>query len=367
VSAGAELPVIRFALPINSENRWSDLLAVLIATDPEPVTQLLGLSVSPGKVQVEREVAADSKNRHDIILRAGNRPVAVIEVKVLSGLGPTQLARYLKASPGAETYVVVFPERLVVETQGAEPWRPVTWEALLDSYVGSSNSWVRTCAMAWRAHLADALPKVDSTTQWNDLTEGEPFVPAMHARAAWVFSNLKPPTGVAHHLYSSAAGASAVVHMSANAAAAGCLVEAEMEERLAVRNIPKFADVKRSPLGPSVRVGLRQNDVITSAGFDWDYLLSMWPLMQATRDDWVQRSARPKSQHDKANHQAMVDKGGPRYLGIGFGEAQARMSGECHFGARFQLPPDITLGAIVTTLDETAQLLLRMARVPPPD
>lgn len=62
----------------------------------------------------------------------------------------------------------------------------------------------------------------------------------------------------------------------------------------------------------------------------------------------------------------MVAKGGPKYLGFGFGEAQTKINGQCMFGARFQLPPDITLGGLVTTLEETAGLLLQMAQVQPP-
>lgn len=157
--ADGDLPEIRFALPINSENRWSDLLAVLIATDPKPACELLGLDAAPGQVVVEREVSVDSANRPDLILRVGSRRVAVIEVKVLAGVGPKQLDRYQEAEPGADEYVVVFPERLIVDTRGASPWRPVTWEALLDAYAGSSHPWVKTCSAAWREHLAAALPK----------------------------------------------------------------------------------------------------------------------------------------------------------------------------------------------------------------
>lgn len=363
----AGLPDIRFALPINSENRWSDLLAVLIATDPEPVCRSLRLDASPGQVQVQREVTVDSANRPDLILRVGDHRLAVIEVKVLAGLGPKQLERYREAEPGADTYVVVFPERLVVDTRAASSWQPVTWEELLDAYADSSHPWVRACAMAWRAHLDKALPKVDSLTRWNDLTDGDGFVVAMRARAAWVFSNLNPPAPIEHDLVSSAAGASAVVRMFTRAAVPDYWVMAEAEERMNVRTIPKFANaVTRSPLGPSVRVGLLQDEVSTSADFDWDYLLSMWPLMQAARDDWVHRSASPKHPHDKANHRAMVAKGGPKYLGIGFGERQTRISRQCIFGARFQLAPDITLGELVKTLDQTADLLPQMALIQPP-
>jgi hypothetical protein len=31
---GVQTPILRFALPLQSETHWSDLLAILIATDP---------------------------------------------------------------------------------------------------------------------------------------------------------------------------------------------------------------------------------------------------------------------------------------------------------------------------------------------
>lgn len=155
--------------------------------------------------------------------------------------------------------------------------------------------------------------------------------------------------------------------MFSQAAASGYRVMAEVEERMSVRTVPKFADAAtHSPLGPSVKVLLLQDGVTTSAGFDWDYLLAMWPLMQAAREDWVRTSANPKHPVDKAKHQAMIANGGPKYLGIGFGERQTRINGQCMFGARFQLAHDITLGDLVTTLEKTGDLLLQMARVQPP-
>lgn len=365
--SNSELPSIGFALPLNSENRWSDLLAVLISTDPGPITQLFRIEVAPEQVRVEREVSVGKANRTDLILRVDDRRTAVIEVKVLAGLGPKQLLRYEQAEPGADRYIVVHPERLVVHTKHAPRWEAITWEEVLAVYVNSSHPWVRDCALAWQAHLERALPKVDANTRWGGLIEGEPFVVAMRARASWVFANLVPPDGVEHDLVNSSAGASWPVRLYVRTAKPGYLAMVDVEERMGVRSIPKFANATRPPLGPSVKVALVQENVTTSAAFDWDYLLAMWPLMAAARDDWVQRTASPKHPHDKAAHKAMVDKGGPKHLGIGFGDAQTKINGQCLFGARFQLPPDITLEELVTTLEETGELLLAMAKVKPTD
>jgi hypothetical protein len=68
------------------------------------------------------------------VLQAAGRRVAVIEVKVLSGLGFRQLDRYAEAVPGADRYIVVFPERLTVDVSAQPRWRPLTWEAILRRY-----------------------------------------------------------------------------------------------------------------------------------------------------------------------------------------------------------------------------------------
>ncbi len=59
----------------------------------------------------------------------------------------------------------------------------------------------------------------------------------------------------------------------------------------------------------------------------------------------------------------MVADGGPPYLGIGFGENQAKRSGECMFGARFQLAADATLATIAKELNATTKLILDLASV----
>ena len=48
----AERPDLSFVIPAANENRWSDLLASLIATDPEPMAGLVGITFD----NVQREV-----------------------------------------------------------------------------------------------------------------------------------------------------------------------------------------------------------------------------------------------------------------------------------------------------------------------
>ena len=67
--------VLNFALPLGKEARWSDLLAVLIATDPAPISAVLDLRHDPSTLAVHREVAVDSTNRPDIVLAVGDGAV----------------------------------------------------------------------------------------------------------------------------------------------------------------------------------------------------------------------------------------------------------------------------------------------------
>lgn len=78
-------PVISFALPLGSEQRWSDLLAVLIATDPGPLSTALGLCYDTSVLTVHREVTIDAASRPDIVLRVNGICVAVIEVRRYPG------------------------------------------------------------------------------------------------------------------------------------------------------------------------------------------------------------------------------------------------------------------------------------------
>jgi hypothetical protein len=360
-------PDIRFALPLASENRWSDLLAVLVSTDPVPICGLLDLDVPPGSLALHRELSVNAKNRPDLVLTDGERRAAVMEVKVLSGLGRRQLDRYEEAEPNADVYAVVFPERLVVDTEGSPLWRPLHWETVIGAYCDSVNPWVRTTAESWLAHLAASMPALGPTTQWNDLTDGEDFVIAMRARMSWMFSNLQRAEGLTYDLIGSSAGVSWVLRMYTDALVEGYRVLVEFEERLPVRDYPKVANAaKRPPLGPSAKVVLLQHGITTSAGFDWNYLYAMWPVMELARSDWVTAAAKPKK-HDRVNHLAIVAKGAPKYLGIGFGEAQARINGTCMFGARIQLPADISLAGAKAAFEDLSGLVLDMAAVNPPE
>jgi len=353
-------------VPLDHENRWTDLLAVLIEADPTSAAALLALGDRPRQVRARREVGVTPKNRVDLVLEVDGRRRTVVEVKLLSGLSNLQLSRYRDEFPDAASYVLLFPERLRIDIALETGWRAVSWETLLGAFARSPSSWVADTARAWLAHLEHALPKVDANTAWNELHDGENLVIAMRARMSWVFGQLRLPSPITPYLAMSGAGVSWVVGMCLDASVPGYQVQAEAEERLSVRSYPRVVSgTSPKPLGPSIKVLLDQRHVRTSANFDWNYLLQLWPLMDAARDDWVRQSARPRAEHDRAGWQNIVDRGAPRYLGIGFGEGQIKRSHECMFGARFQLKPEVRLVEVAKALRQTASLVSEMASFVP--
>lgn len=369
VRAHSDTAPVRHLVPLGAENRWSDLLAAMIETSPESVASILGLGDSPQDVIVAREAPAGGRDRVDLIISAGGEQRCIAEAKVLSALGLNQLKRYRDAYPDVAHHVLITSKHLPIDAPRSSGWRSVRWEELLHALASSSTPWVAATAAAWLGYLQAALPRLAGETRWNDLRPGEGFVIAMRARMSWIYQQLQPPAPVEHDLVSSSAGQSWVARAYLPAHKPGYSIYVEAEERLGVRSYPKFAGDPRwgSPQGPSVKVSLMQTDVTTSAGFDWDYLHALWPTMASARDDWVRRSAHPKAAHDRAGWRRMVGNGAPPYLGVGFGEKQALRSGQCMFGARYQLPADATLSEIAADLNATARLVPQLAAVAAPD
>lgn len=351
-------------VPLAKENRWSDLLAVLVETDPGAASTALALERPLISPRVYREGRGSGKDRIDLLIRDAGGLRAVVEVKVLSGLGQRQLDRYRKAHPDADDYVLIFPEQLPLVGAAEAGWRTRTWDSLLTAFADSAHPWVSETANAWLDHLKGALPALDGTTKWNDLRDGEDFVLALRARMSWVFGSLNPPPPIVHDLVESSAGVSWVARMNTPARKEGYVIRVEAEEKLPVRDFPKYVSATScAPRGPSIKVCLVQTGVSTSAGFDWNYLLEVWQVMAVARNDWVTVPARPRAPHDREGWQGIVNRGAPKFLGVGFGEAQARHAHECMFGARIQLAPDITLRGVVNELVRLLQLMLDLALV----
>lgn len=365
------LPNLSFIVPGASENRWSDLLAVLMTTDPTPLASLLGLEFDT----VRREVTVPgSTGRHadrlDLLLLAGGTRVAAIEVKLFAGLGPQQLTRYLSAFPDAGTYRVLHLHDLPVNLRAMQPWDSLTWEAVLDAYTGSAHTWVATTARAWRAQLATLAPHVDAATVWNDVPDDAPGMElALRARVAWLAARMDSWCSLDHGLDPSSGGGNWVVRMWAPTETPQHFVSAEIQEGMnAYGWRPDSARPYRQRLkGPVVLLGVRQDDVTTSADFDWPLLHRLYaehildsdgtPLPDFT---WQTSSAGPRDLIDKANWQSIVAAGAPTWLGKGWGMRVAESAHSCLFGARLTIDPGCTLGEIEAEIARLEPLIVRM-------
>lgn len=356
---------MRFLVPLENENRWTDLLAVLIATDPAAAARPLRLGNITGRqVTVAREVRGGTGERVDLEVLVDGRLRTVVEAKVLSGLNPGQLARYRAAYPSAGAYLLTHPARLVIDPGDGSGWRAISWETLLSPFTKSANPWVAETSAAWLDHLSMTLPHVNSRTRWNSLHRGDPIPLVMRARMSWVYTRLKPPTPLVADFMASGGSKAWVARIQMPAPAAGYVVAAELEDPSARSWPARFDPDGANPVtGPRVWVGLRQHGVKGSEGFSWDYLAALWPLMRSSRNDWMATRPGLPAPHDRA---AWDRIGAPLGLGYGFGHREATKRGVCMFGSRIRLPADIRLGDLVGELQNVAELLLTMAAQRPP-
>ena len=351
---------LRLLVPLENENRWTDLLAVLISTDPAAAAAALDLGDITGRVvSVSREVRAGPHERVDLLIHVDGQLHTVLEAKVLSGLGPAQLTRYDTAYPDALQYVIAYPGRLVIDPGAIGRWRGATWESLLAAFSASSNNWVARTARAWLEHLGQTLPHVDGGTSWNHLEPGDPIALLMRARLSWVYSRLDPPAPLVADFMASGGSKGWVARVQMAAPVTGYVIAAEVEDTSARGWPARYQAGDPNPIaGPRVWVGLRQHRVTGSETFDWQYLASLWQIMQDVRSDWLRTRPGLPATHDRA---AWKEIGSPAGLGYGFGHREATKHGVCMFGARIALPGNITLQDLLTELDDVGVMLLRLA------
>lgn len=78
---------------------------------------------------------------------------------------------------------------------------------------------------------------------------------------------------------------------------------------------------------------------------------------------WAGDSARPNTPHDREGWESILAQGAPSHVGIGFGDAQDKISGRCLFGVRFQLQPDVELSGLQDKLQGQIPLLLPLTEI----
>lgn len=193
---------------------------------------------------------------------------------------------------------------------------------------------------------------------------------ALRARVAWLARQMDSWCTVAHDIAPSSGGGNWAARIWVAASTPGHFITAEIQEGMTAyewkpdRGHPYRERFK----GPVVLLGLRQDFVTTSADFDWLLLHRLFAehLLDENgtpRDDftWQTTSARPGDSTDKANWQAIVEAGAPRWLGKGWGMKVAQSVQSCMFGARFGFAPTSTLGEIDAEIRRVQPLLERMA------
>lgn len=377
-------PNLSHLVPATNENRWSDLLATLIATDPAPMAKLVRADAD---LEVQREVVVRTQvdgagrrrpDRLDILLTNGDEQVAAIEAKLLAPFGRDQLRNYKQSFPNARQHRVLHLARFGFAEADSDGWQSLTWEAALKAYERSTNEWVRLTAKVWRGQLDELVPVITGETRWRDVRpHPADFEVDLRARMVWLYERIQEQhhRGLVSDLIPASSGGTWVLRMWRDSPVRKHVVTAEVQEGLpsaAWKRDPdmEFADRLR---GPSVLVGLKQEPVKTSAGFDWDYLRRTFagrvfdPSSLELIDGraWSNNSAAPRHVTDKRGHQAMVaDNKAPRWLGQGYGMSNAKAHGACVFGARFTLGPDLSMDQVLDELSRTCKLLEEMAETP---
>lgn len=364
------MPDLSYLVTPSNENRWSDLLATLIATDPEPMKRLLGVDFDSVAREAIPTGPARRTDRLDLLLSAGGVPVAAIEAKVLSDLGQLQLERYVASFPGARIHHVLHLERLPVNLRTAAPWMSLTWEAVLTAYEGSANVWVSTTARAWLLQIPALVPAVNADTVWNDVPDDAPGMElALRARIAWLSRQVDGWCSLPHDMEPSSGGGNWAVRIWTPSRAPGHVVAAELQEGMTAFEWKRDPDkpYRERLRGPVVLLGLRQDDVETSADFDWAYLHAMFKehVLDATGALRVvgtcqTSAARPGDHVDQAHWAAIVAAGAPRWLGKGWGMRVAKSVQSCMFGARFELPKTSTLGQVNEELRKLELTIVEM-------
>lgn len=143
----------------------------------------------------------------------------------------------------------------------------------------------------------------------------------------------------------------------------GYTVRWEATESLPTQDVGKLVD--GSGLGGvEVRFFLVQQHVTSSKAYDWDHLALLWQEYLAYEGwiPWRLHPPRKRLQWEKDGVARLKELGAPAFLGYGYGEGQAKLSGEVEFGARFVLPPSTELKEAAEVLSRVAVIGSRMAQ-----
>ncbi|MGI5054504.1 PD-(D/E)XK nuclease family protein [Streptomyces sp. JAC18] len=365
----SSLPDLRFLLSINSENAWSDLLATLMNADQAITRSVLGID-TVGPLQIRREVSKSrgrkAADRPDLVVEANGQVVAVVEVKLLAGLGIEQLERYYRYVAEEDRddcrFVAVSLQRIRLDTTHAQDWQNLTWEELIAPFASSPVTWAATTATAWTSHIKSQVPEVDGHTIWNQIAGIDLYL-ALRLRAAYMYDNVALPGGSSKAIREIGSGGLYVAILDAPIPGSGYTVRWDATESLPTQEVGKLVD-SSGLRGVGFRFFLVQQRVTSSKAYDWDHLALLWQEYLAQEDwiPWRPHPPRKTLQWEKDGVARLKALGAPAFLGAGYGEKQAKLSGEVEFGARFVLPPSTTLKEATEVLSRVAVIGSRMAQ-----
>ncbi|MFC8620638.1 PD-(D/E)XK nuclease family protein [Streptomyces anulatus] len=365
----SSLPDLRFLLSINRENAWSDLLATLMNADQAITRSVLGID-AVGPLQIRREVSKSrgrkASDRPDLVVEANDQVVAVVEVKLLAGLGIEQLERYYRYVAEEDRddcrFVVVSLQRIRLDTTHALDWQNRTWEELIAPFASSPVPWAATTATAWTSHIKSQVPEVDGHTVWNQIAGIDLYL-ALRLREAYMYDNVALPGGSSKAIREIGSGGLYVAIVDAPVPGSGYTVRWDATESLPTQEVGKLVD-SSGLRGVDFRFFLVQQRVTSSKAYDWDHLALLWQEYLAQEDwiPWRPHPPRKTLQWEKDGVARLKALGAPAFLGAGYGEKQAKLSGEVEFGARFVLPPSTTLKEATGVLSRVAVIGSRMAQ-----
>ena len=257
-----------------------------------------------GLLQIRREVSKSrgrkASDRPDLVVEANGQVVAVVEVKLLAGLGIEQLERYYRYVAEEDRddcrFVAVSLQRIRLDTTHAQDWQNLTWEELIAPFASSRVPWAATTATAWTSHIESQVPEVDGHTIWNQI-DGIDLYLALRLRAAYMHDNVALPGGSSKAIREIGSGGLYVAIVDAPIPGSGYTVRWDATESLPTQEVGKLVD-SSGLRGVDFRFFLVQQRVTSSKAFDWDHLVPLRQeyLAQRTgfRGDPIRR-ARPCS------------------------------------------------------------------------
>ena len=120
------------------EARWSDLLAVLIATDPAPLAHVLGFTMTLLYWGPPRGRCRFGQPPRHCPYR-GRGPCRGHRGQSARGARRQATGSLPDAEPGADVYALLYPERLAIDLLTPSSWRGLTWETVLTAYAHSDH------------------------------------------------------------------------------------------------------------------------------------------------------------------------------------------------------------------------------------